>query len=307
MDEESKKGCLKSLGYISLWVLALVLITYIFGFVGFILTVSGTVVIIMLLIVIIGTRENKKTNYRRNYFSNDVPESKTNVPMNNPTLLTSENILKNDAYMSGNLHMEKYYPEDKAAIEKFLMQYDLSDADAILQIPVPNYKRQQLPTNVPTEPEQILQRQATYYKKVGNLDLAIACLKKSNEFMLTSFYSYHIKNYMRLVDFMYYNSQFEEAREERKKIYDYFGKDEVGELIELMNTLPTQEERNAYYKRLIIPEKEKMKDKEEYWWLLENLPQNAPKSFGGYRRMKSENTDKFIELRYLAKKKDFEI
>ena len=122
MDEESKKGCLKSLGYISLWVLALVLITYIFGFVGFILTVSGTVVIIMLLIVIIGTRENKKTNYRRNYFSNDVLESKTNVPMNNPTLLTSENILKNDAYMSGNFHMEKYYPQDRAAIEKFLMQ-----------------------------------------------------------------------------------------------------------------------------------------------------------------------------------------
>ena len=307
MDEESKRGCLKSLSYISLWGLILFLITYMFGFTGFILTIFGTVVIIILLIVIIGTRENKKINYRRNYFPGDANESKTTVPANNPTPLTSENILKNDAYMSGNLHMEKYYPQDKVAIERFLMQYDLSDADAILQIPVPKYKRQQLPTNVPTEPEQILQRQATYYKKVKQMDLAVACLKKSNEFMKTSFYSYRVKDYMRLVDFMYLNSQFDEARSERQKIYKYLGKDEVGELTELMNELPTARERDEYYRRLIIPEKEKMRDKEEFWWILENLPELAPKSFNGYRKMKRENTDNFTVLKLLAEDMDFKI
>lgn len=307
MDGESKNGCLKSLFYISLLVLALVLITYIFGFLGFIVATFGTVSVTVLVIGVIGIVKNQKTNYQRNCFSNNVPESKTTVPADNPTPLTSENILKNDAYMSGNLHMEKYYPQDRAAIERFLMKYDLSDADAILQIPVPKYKRQQLPTNVPTEPEQILQRQATYYKKTKKMDLALACLKKSNEFMKTSFYSYRVKDYMRLVDFMYLNSQFDEARSERQKIYKYLGKDEVGELTELMNELPTARERDEYYRRLIIPEKEKMRDKEEFWLILENLPELAPKSFSGYRKMKRENTDNFTILKLLAEDMDFKI
>ena len=221
-------------------------------------------------------------------------------------VLNVENLVKNEAYTSGNLHMELYYPKDRKAIESFLMQYDLSSVESILKIPVPNYKRQALSTNVPTEPEQILQRQATYYKKVGKMDLAIACLKKSNEFMKTSFYMYQINDYMRLVDFMYYNSQFEEAKKERKNICEYFNnKTEIDELTEIMNTLPTMGERKAYYKRVIEPRKEKMHDKEEYYWFLENLPNNAPKSFSGYRRMKKNNTENYKKLISLALEKGY--
>lgn len=217
-----------------------------------------------------------------------------------------QNLAKNEAYTSGNLHMELYYPEDRNAIECFLAKYDLSSVESILNIPVPNYKRQPLDTNVPTEPEQILQRQATYYKKVGKMDLAIACLKKSNEFMKTSFYKYQIDSYMRLVDFLYYNSQFEEAKKERKSIDEYFNyKNEVDVLTDLMNTLPTMGERKAYYKRVIEPRKEKMHDKEEYYWFLENLPNNAPKSFSGYRRMKKNNTENYKKLISLALEKGY--
>lgn len=217
-----------------------------------------------------------------------------------------QNLAKNEAYTSGNLHMELYYPEDRNAIECFLAKYDLSSVESILNIPVPNYKRQPLDTNVPTEPEQILQRQATYYKKAGRMDLAIACLKKSNEFMKTSFYKYQIDSYMRLVDFLYYNSQFEEAKKERKSIDEYFNyKNEVDVLTDLMNTLPTLGEREAYYKRLIEPAKKKLHDKNDYYWILENLPNDAPKSFSAYRRMKKANTEKYKKLVSLALDKEY--
>lgn len=301
MVEESRRGCLIfKIGFF-IWLLAMVIIAVKFGFGWLLISIYATACLIAIAVssAVIIAKYKKNTQQ-------DCYRDSSNVE-STPTPLTSENILKNDAYMSGNLHMEKYYPQDKAAIERFLMKYDLSDADAILKIPVPNYKRQQLSTSVSTEPEQILQRQATYYKKVKQMDLAVACLKKSNEFMKTSFYSYRVKDYMRLVDFMYLNSQFDEARSERQKIYKYLGKDEVGELTELMNELPTARERDEYYRRLIIPEKEKMRDKEEFWWILENLPELAPKSFNGYRKMKRENTDNFTVLKLLAEDMDFKI
>lgn len=301
MVEESRRGCLIfKIGFF-IWLLAMVIIAVKFGFGWLLISIYATACLIAIAVssAVIIAKYKKNTQQ-------DCYRDASNVE-STPTPLTSENILKNDAYMSGNLHMEKYYPQDKAAIERFLMKYDLSDADAILKIPVPNYKRQQLSTSVSTEPEQILQRQATYYKKVKQMDLAVACLKKSNEFMKTSFYSYRVKDYMRLVDFMYLNSQFDEARSERQKIYKYLGKDEVGELTELMNELPTARERDEYYRRLIVPEKEKMRDKEEFWWILENLPELAPKSFNGYRKMKRENTDNFTVLKLLAEDMDFKI
>ena len=298
MVEESRRGCLIfKIGFF-IWLLAMVIIAVKFGFGWLLISIYATACLIAIAVSSAVIIAKYKKNTQQDCYRDASNAEST------PTPLTSENILKNNAYMSGNLHMEKYYPQDRAAIERFLMKYDLSDADAILQIPVPKYKRQQLPTNVPTEPEQILQRQATYYKKVKQMDLAVACLKKSNEFMKTSFYSYRVKDYMRLVDFMYLNSQFDEARSERQKIYKYLGKDEVGELTELMNELPTARERDEYYRRLIIPEKEKMRDKEEFWWILENLPELAPKSFNGYRKMKRENTDNFTVLKLLAEDMD---
>lgn len=301
MVEESRRGCLIfKIGFF-IWLLAMVIIAVKFGFGWLLISIYATACLIAIAVSSAVIIAKYKKNTQQDCYRDASNAEST------PTPLTSENILKNNAYMSGNLHMEKYYPQDRAAIERFLMKYDLSDADAILKIPVPNYKRQQLSTSVSTEPEQILQRQATYYKKVKQMDLAVACLKKSNEFMKTSFYSYRVKDYMRLVDFMYLNSQFDEARSERQKIYEYLGKDEVGELTELMNDLPTARERDEYYRRLIIPEKEKMRDKEEFWWILENLPELAPKSFSGYRKMKRENTDNFTVLKLLAEDMDFKI
>ncbi|MFR8975057.1 MAG: hypothetical protein ACLVG9_03595 [Eubacteriales bacterium] len=197
-----------------------------------------------------------------------------------------------------------YDNKNKETISKFEAKYDLKTVDGILSIPVPQHKQTSEPFSVVSMPEQILQKKATAYKKENKLELAIACLKKSNEFMNVSWYDYSIKDYMRLIDFLYMNSQFAEAKSERQKIYNYFGYNEVEMYIGLMNRACANDaEKEEYYKRVVAPAKEEFADREDYYWLLENLPDAAPKSFGGYRRMKNMNSANYIKLAELAKEK----
>lgn len=76
--------------------------------------------------------------------------------------------------------------------------YDLSTVNGIMNIPVPQYRGASSSENL----EYILQRKATEYKKMGRMDLAIACLRKSNEFMSYYHLPYSAKDYLRLVKYI---------------------------------------------------------------------------------------------------------
>lgn len=195
-----------------------------------------------------------------------------------------------------SFNVEAYNRKNASMIQDFERKYDLTTVESISSIPVPSHKQTTEPYSVVSVPEQILQKKATQYSKENKMDLAIACLKKSNEFMKKSFYAYQIKDYNRLVDFLYKAGRFEEAKTEQQKIYSYFGKDEIQVLKELMQNLPTQSERNEYYKNIIVPAIEEKADRQDYYWILEHLPESAPKSFGGYRRMKKANTENYLKL-----------
>lgn len=67
-------------------------------------------------------------------------------------------------------------------------------------------------------PEYHLQRKATIYKKEGNLDLAIECLRKSNELMPYAKFIYQEKDYLRLVKYLELAGKTEEAKKEKEKI-----------------------------------------------------------------------------------------
>lgn len=90
--------------------------------------------------------------------------------------------------------------------------YDMDTLEGINAIPVPaiNYK-----TGEPTKDciYYLLQRKATEHKKKGRMDLAIACLKKSNDL---SDYEQHspllLKDYMRLVKYLEANGQTDIAQ-----------------------------------------------------------------------------------------------
>lgn len=98
-------------------------------------------------------------------------------------------------------------------------QYDMDSLDGINSIPVPakNYT-----TGDPTKDciYYILQRKATEHKKNGRMDLAIACLRKSNE--LSDYESKPLlleKEYLRLVKYILQTGNVSLAEKEEERIY----------------------------------------------------------------------------------------
>ena len=199
-----------------------------------------------------------------------------------------------------NFDSEEYSRYNEEKIREFKDKYDLNTIEGIQLIPISEAKK--YPDggkNVVYMPEQILNRQATEFKKENKLDLAIECLKKANELYPYSFYAYQRNNYERLVDFMILAKKFEEAKATHYQLDITVGSrlDELKKL-QLYAEESGTESKEDYYNRVIKPKKEEEKDKEEYYWLLENFPSIAPKSFGGYRKMKntlSANYKKIID------------
>ena len=191
--------------------------------------------------------------------------------------------------------------ETQKQIEQFEQRFDLTTEEGIAAIPESEASHD--PGDVVSMPEQILSRKATEYKKAGKLDLAVACLRKANELRGPSFYLYTRDDYERLVDTLIEAGRFEEARAEHKRLDQTLGTREE-ELRRLQaENCTDKEDRELYEKKVIQPEMEKAKRREQYDWLLENLPGRAPKSFSAYCRMKKQNTATYQKICAAAKEK----
>lgn len=90
--------------------------------------------------------------------------------------------------------------------------------EGINNIQIPQYSSIKGMASPANNIEYILQRKATEHKKNGRMDLAIACLRKSNEIMPHSNFSWKADDYLRLVKYLEHNGQHEEARLEEIKI-----------------------------------------------------------------------------------------
>lgn len=95
---------------------------------------------------------------------------------------------------------------------------DFSTIQSIMSIPVPKYEPLHTLTSPVDNIEYILQRKATEFKRNGRMDLAIACLRKSNEIMAHSNFSYQKDDYLRLVKYLQADGQFEQAEKELELI-----------------------------------------------------------------------------------------
>ncbi len=98
-------------------------------------------------------------------------------------------------------------------------QYDFDTLEGINSIPVPaqNYNTGK---DLKDCIYYILQRKATEHKKKGNIDLAIACLKKSNE--LSDYEERPLlmpKEYLRLIKYLESAGRYEEASIESSKLF----------------------------------------------------------------------------------------
>ena len=233
--------------------------------------------------------------------------------------------------------------------------------------------------------EYILQRKATEYWRSEETDLAIACLKKSNQLMSLNPSYWTKKNFLRLPEYLKKLQKYDEARKEeqyieqlfdcssnividtllkncqmsntdlveatydlscsetaakyRGRVYSISGKDarfpkltqdvlssglhfypftfgvsifRIGEKHEdpiKYSNRPfiddrSEEEKRVYNDR-ITQKINEAKDRKDYDWIRENLSEIAPKSFGGYRRMKNSNSSSYIKLIEAAKTKGY--
>ena len=115
--------------------------------------------------------------------------------------------------------LDEYNKYNTEKIREFKNKYDLSNISVINNIPPEEAgKFPDGGKSVVYMPEQILNRQATEYKKDKKFDLAIACLKKANEMYPFSYYSYLRDDYERLVDMMVLAGKFDEAKKEHKRL-----------------------------------------------------------------------------------------
>lgn len=206
----------------------------------------------------------------------------------------TNNLFHND----DKFDIEEYDKYNEAKIKEFKDRYDLTNVTSIRSIPIFEAKR--YPDggiSVVYMPEQILNRQATEYKKEKKYDLAIACLLKANELYPYSFYAYQRENYERVVDIMILAGKFEEAKKEHERLDKKYGT-RLQELKHLQDVSEGNgwEERESYQKRVVDPYISESNDKEQYYWLLEHFSKLAPKSFGIYRKMKKMNSDNYKKI-----------
>ena len=89
-------------------------------------------------------------------------------------------------------------------------KYKMETMEQIESIPVPE-KQFTLDCGIESI-EYVLQRKATEFKESGRMDLAIACLKKSNEIMPFAPKEYSDADYIRLEQYLKKERRFDEAR-----------------------------------------------------------------------------------------------
>lgn len=268
-------------------------------------------------------------------------------------------------------------------------EYNFDTVDDINAIPIPKYMPLSESLGSPVNNiEYILQRKATDHYKKGRLDLAVACLRKSNEIMPHSNFMWSKSDYLRLVEFLIKQGDFDEARLEKakidglfmdnlsvtvlnktiqdarnagldhlqstditvdcsecssycKRIFSISGKDKrfpqlpqsllmnpsehrycflvfypfyiglseptwayKGTLSQWSNRPFTDERSKAqkklFFDRVIEIEQDEI-DRKNYDLLREKTPSIAPKSYGGYRRMKNLQSSNFLKLVEKAK------
>lgn len=105
--------------------------------------------------------------------------------------------------------------------------YDLYSVEEIESIAIPNYlnlKTKGLSAFPTNNIEYILQKKAAEHKLNGDMDLAIACLRKANEIYPYSNFSWTKIDYLRLVRYLKDAGKLDEAKTEKEKINKLFRK-----------------------------------------------------------------------------------
>lgn len=201
--------------------------------------------------------------------------------------------------------------------------YDLKTVHGIMSIP----NRADLPNMHSSEPrggviihtgdvDYYLHMKASRLEDEGKIDLAIACLQKSNAIRWVTRLGYRKSDYYALVGILARAGRIEDAQREKNAIDAMFGDFDTdfnyaAAQRSAGHTLQFRQKdiaaRKRYESEFIRVESERGICKREYKWLQENLPSICPKSYPAYMRMKKNYTKNFERLVFAAGDKGFTI
>lgn len=177
--------------------------------------------------------------------------------------------------------------------------YDFSSIESVNAIP----ERSDLPRppgdSATGDVYYYLKYKARLYEESSNIDLAIACFRKSIKLMQLQFGAlYGREECYSFVRMLARNGFITEAYAEKKSADCYYGPDPRYEFdVKKKQRDDTMVEREA----------EKGKTLRDYTWINEHFPEKCPTSVSSYRRMRTQNTKNFQFLKQLAAEQGREI
>jgi len=121
------------------------------------------------------------------------------------------------------LSNEEYAEMRRKQVEWLESHYNFNTAKGIQSIPVSKYLERPPFGGVTGDVDYYLRFKAKEHEAVGNLDLAILCLKKSNEIRALRKIGYRKSDYLELVRLLVRVGRVEEAQKEKAKIDAFFG------------------------------------------------------------------------------------
>lgn len=169
--------------------------------------------------------------------------------------------------------------------------YDFNTVEGINAIPVsantPGAPAPKSPIKGHTgEVYYYLRHKAYKYEESGQMDLALACMRKSVALVKCRNY-YALEDCYPLVKMLARAGYIDEAYQEK-------------DMIDRIFSVERSSADTEYEANMIAVEAQRGQEARDYRWIQDNIPDKCPKSLSGYRRMKTQNTKNYQALQQAA-------
>lgn len=186
---------------------------------------------------------------------------------------------------NGNITNDLYQQLRAFEMNWLERHYDFSTLDGINSIPVTSNLRRAPAPQGPMQSHTgevyyYLRYKAYNYEKTGDIDLALACMRKSVALVKCRSY-FSTDDLLPLVKMLARTGYIDEAYTELRSIEQC-----------LSEPLDCDSEIEAEIRR--------GKELKDFQWIQANLPDKCPKSISSYRRMKTQNTKNYQSLKQAA-------
>lgn len=185
----------------------------------------------------------------------------------------------------GELTNELYQQLREFEVNWLERNYDFNSIEGVSKIPVsgniPGAPTAQGP--IPSHTGEVyyyLRHKAYQHEKTGDLELALACMRKSVDLVMCRNYC-STEDCYPLVKMLARFGYTDDAYTKKRKIDNFFGIKAIDDSI-------------------IKAEIKRRQELLDFEWIQEHIPQKCPKNITGYRRMKTQNTKNYQALKQAA-------